>query len=182
MSKRNLCVFCGSRIGKDPDFKQAALEIAEAMSKGDWDLVYGAGSIGLMGVIADQALNLGCKVTGVIPNYIHDLEVGHDNLSEIILTGDMAVRKTLMAEKSHAFLILPGGLGTLDELFELAALSQLNQHQKPLVIFNQKGFYDPLLAQIQVMLDEEFVDQPTASIIQEATSIDQIFQLLEQNP
>ncbi|MDX2469203.1 MAG: TIGR00730 family Rossman fold protein [SAR324 cluster bacterium] len=178
MSKRNLCVFCGSRLGKDPDFKNAAIQVADFMAKGGWDLVYGGGSVGLMGVIADQALTNGCKVTGVIPHYIHELEVGHSALSETIFTEDMQTRKALMAEKSDAFLILPGGFGTLDELFEFAALSQLNQHQKPLVLFNQKGFYDPLVAQIQIMESQDFLNSETAGIIKEAKSVTEIFQIL----
>ncbi len=178
MTRRNLCVFCGSRMGKDPDFKSAAIQVADFMAKDGWDLVYGAGSIGLMGVIAGQALANGCKVTGVIPHYIHELEIGRPDLSETLFTEDMQERKALMAEKSDAFLILPGGFGTLDELFEFAALSQLKQHHKPLVLFNQKGFYDPLLAQIQIMEAQEFLDSDTAGIIKEVKSVPEIFQFL----
>ncbi len=173
-----VCVFCGSRLGNNPRYAQAARELAQGMAQRGLTLVYGGGSVGLMGVLADAMLAAGGRVLGVIPKFLDQMEVGHKGLQELILVESMWERKSAMEAHADAFIVLPGGYGTLDELFEFIALSQLQQHQKPVILFNQAGFYDAQLKQLDVMVDEGFVKPQYRSLVAEVQDLPQLFAAL----
>ena len=143
---KTVCVFCGSRSGSDPAFAQAAAAIGPAFARRGWGLVYGGGNSGLMGAVARGALEAGCRVTGVQPRFLDLVEPPTPGLTEFIVTDSMHVRKQLMYEKSDGFLILPGALGTFDELFEVYTWAQLGLHHKPVAIWNVAQYYDLLIA------------------------------------
>ena len=153
-SVRRLAVYCGSAIGTDPVFADAARATAEAMVSSGVDLVYGGGRLGLMGLIADSVLELGGRVYGVIPTALVDLEVAHTGVTELHTVANMHERKAKMTDLADAFLALPGGIGTLDELFEAWSWNVLGYHAQPLCLLNVAGFWDGLI---------EFMDHATAS-------------------
>lgn len=148
MADMNLCVFCGSRLGRPPVYAEAARQLGELMARRGIGLVYGAGHIGLMGVLADAALQAGGTVIGVIPQALVDRELAHRALTKLHVVGSMHERKAKMAELSDAFLALPGAYGTADETFEMLTWNQLKIHNKPVGLLNVAGFFDPLLAWI----------------------------------
>lgn len=143
---KKICVYCGSRDGDDPAFAAAAEAIGEGIAARGMGLVYGAGDGGLMGRVATAALKGGAPVTGVIPHHLRAIEVGRDDLTELITVDTMHERKMIMFERADAFIALPGGPGTLDELIELLTWRQLGLHQKPAHLLNLGGYWDPLLA------------------------------------
>lgn len=142
----SVCVFCGSSFGDDPRYAAAAAETGRAIARRGWTLVYGGGSVGLMGVTADAALEAGGRVIGVIPRFLYDREVGHDGLSGLEIVASLTERKVRMGELSNAFLSLPGGVGTMDELFEAWSWSQVGLQNKPSGLLNVAGYYDELVA------------------------------------
>lgn len=144
-NKVSLCVYCGSRPGASPAYAAAARAIGHEIGRLGWQLVYGGGRAGLMGVVADAALEAGAAVVGVIPQSLMERELGHRALTELHVVETMHQRKTLMAERSDAFLALPGGIGTFEELFEVWTWRQLGYHDKPLGLLNVAGYYDALL-------------------------------------
>ena len=146
MPTLSLCVYCGSRPGELPAYAEAARTVGHEIGRRGWQLVYGGGRAGLMGVVADAALEAGARVIGVIPNSLMDRELGHPALTELHVVETMHQRKTMMAERSDAFLALPGGIGTFEELFEVWTWRQLGYHDKPLGLLNVAGYYDQLLA------------------------------------
>lgn len=143
---QSLCVFCGSRQGQSPVFAEVAMELGRTLAARGIRLVYGGGSVGLMGILADACLEAGGEVTGVITRHLMTREVGHAGVTELIQVDTMLERKTRMAEHSDAFLSLPGGIGTLDELFEMLTWTQLYLHDKPNGLLNVDGYYDSLIA------------------------------------
>jgi uncharacterized protein (TIGR00730 family) len=145
---KSICVFCGSATGTRPEYADAARRLGEAIARRGLTLVYGAGHIGLMGVLADAALAAGGRVVGMIPRSLVDRELAHKGLSEIHVVESMHARKALMADRADAFLALPGGFGTLDELFEILTWAQIGIHDKPIGLVNVAGYFDPLLAWI----------------------------------
>ncbi|MFA7666537.1 MAG: TIGR00730 family Rossman fold protein [Burkholderiaceae bacterium] len=151
-----LCVFCGARAGGDPRWAQGARSAGAAIAARGWRLVYGGGRVGLMGVLADAALAGGGDVVGVIPQALLAREVGHHGLARLEVVPDMAVRKVRMIELSDAFIALPGGLGTLDELFEVLTLRQTRYHAKPVGMLNQDGYWDRLLEACRGMVAAGF--------------------------
>ena len=155
----NVCVYCGSSSKVDEAFKTAATTLGGLIASEGWGVVYGGGRVGLMGLVADSALTAGGNVTGIIPSHIEEREVQHDELTELHVVDTMHVRKQMMVDKSQAFVILPGGLGTLDELFELLTWKQLGLHDKPIVIVNMKGYWERLLSAVQNIADEGFMRQ-----------------------
>ena len=146
--KRSICVFCGSATGTRPEYADAARRLGDAIARRGLELVYGAGHIGLMGILADAALAAGGRVVGMIPRSLVDRELAHKGLSEIHVVESMHARKALMADRADAFLALPGGFGTLDELFEILTWAQIGIHAKPIGLINVAGYFDPLLAWI----------------------------------
>ncbi|MGK0385573.1 MAG: hypothetical protein ACI849_000175 [Patiriisocius sp.] len=161
MSKimKSICVFCGSSDGKDPQIKEAAIALGTALLERNNDLVYGGAKIGIMGTIAKTMLDGGGHVIGVIPEFLKKKEVLNTDLYEIITTKNMNDRKLKMLALSDGFITLPGGFGTLEELFEIATGLQLGQHKKPIGLLNINGFYDELLASLQKMVTLGFVKQ-----------------------
>lgn len=140
----SLCVFCGSRPGHDPDFIRFSSELGKMMAKSDIGLVYGGGGIGLMGAVSDAVLDHGGRVVGVIPEFLSDREVGHKQ-AEMIVVPDMHTRKRTMFEHADAFCVLPGGVGTLEEFFEIVTWRQLSVHNKPMLVANWNGYWDHLI-------------------------------------
>jgi uncharacterized protein (TIGR00730 family) len=154
---RSVCVFCGSHPGNDPAYLATAREVGTLIAKRGLTLVYGGGRVGLMGALADAALEAGGEVIGVIPQLLLDQEVGHVGLSELRVVGSMSERKLLMGDLSDAFLALPGGIGTMDELFEAWTWTQLNLHRKPCALLNQRGYYDALIDFLDHSVAEGFL-------------------------
>jgi uncharacterized protein (TIGR00730 family) len=154
---RSICVFCGSMPGVDPAFAEAIGAFGVELARRKIRLVYGGGKVGLMGRVADAALTAGGEVLGVIPDHLLQREIGHGGVTELRVVGTMHERKVLMYEQSDAFVVFPGGYGTLDELFEITTWRQLGLHDKPIVLVNIKGAFDPLVALIERMAGNGFV-------------------------
>ena len=154
---RSVCVYCGASPGHDPVYAEAARALGREMVKRDLALVYGGGHVGLMGVIADAVLEAGGEVTGVIPKALMDTEVGHERLTRLLVVKDMHERKALMAEHADGFIAMPGGIGTLEELFEAMTWAQLGFHEKPVGLLNVNGFYDKLTAFLSQLEQEGFL-------------------------
>ena len=154
---RRVCVFCGSKHGVRPEYTEAARAMGVALAAGGIGLVYGGGQIGLMGVVADAVLDGGGEVIGVIPDHMSDREIAHDGLTDLRVVGSMHERKALMYELSDGFVALPGGLGTLEELFEITTWSQLGLHAKPTGLLDVAGFYGPLVGFLNQLVTEGFV-------------------------
>ncbi len=153
----NICVYCGSGDGREPAYVDAALTLGTAMAKAGIGLVYGGGSLGLMGKIARAVLDNGGRVIGIIPAFLSNKERMLRDVTELIVVEDMHQRKRLMFEKSDAFVALPGGVGTLEELVEQLTWSQLGQHEKPIILANIDRFWNPLLALLEHMRAERFI-------------------------
>lgn len=157
MALLRVCVFCGSRTGDRPAYSAAARHLGELLAAQGIGLVYGGGDIGLMGVVADAVLAGGGEVIGVIPEFMLEHEVGHQGLSTLEVVDSMHERKARMAELSDAFIALPGGLGTLEELFEIWTWAQLRLHAKPVALLDVEGFFASLVTFVQHTVDEGFV-------------------------
>jgi uncharacterized protein (TIGR00730 family) len=153
----NICVFCGSSTGNAPVYAEAARALGELMARGGHALVYGGGNIGLMGIVADSVLQHGGEVIGVIPDFLLKREVGHRGITRLEVVQTMHERKARMAELSHAFVAMPGGWGTLDELAEILTWRQLGLIGHPIALLNTHHFFDPLLQQMQHMVDAGFL-------------------------
>ncbi len=156
---KNILIYCGSSAGHNEIYKNTATQVGETLAKQGLTLIYGGGSVGLMGTIADAVLANGGKAIGVIPSFMEPWEVQHKGLTECIVTDTMHTRKQLMAEKSDAVIALPGGWGTLDELFEILTWRQLGLHKMPVGILNINGFYDDLIVMLKKMVSEGFLKQ-----------------------
>lgn len=154
---KSVCVFCGSQAGTRPEYVDAARELVRVLIAHDVELVYGGGHVGLMGTLADQALTLGGRVIGVIPEHLMRPEVAHQGLTELLVVDSMHTRKRAMADRSDAFIVLPGGYGTFEEMFEMVTWLQLQLHAKPVGVVNVEGFFDSLLAFIQHSAAEGFI-------------------------
>jgi uncharacterized protein (TIGR00730 family) len=162
---RRLCVFCGSRTGGQPTYADAARQLGTALARRAVSLVFGAGHIGIMGVLADAVLAAGGEAIGVIPQGMVDAELAHTGLSSLHVVGSMHERKALMADLADAFLALPGGYGTLDELFEILTWKQLRLHDKPVGLYNVGGFFNSLLAWIDRAIAEDFIRPPNRDLL-----------------
>ena len=152
-----ICVFCGSSPGRSPAYTEAAIELGQTLVARGLGLVYGGASVGLMGKLADTVLEAGGEVIGVIPDSLLRYEVTHEGLPDLRVVGSMAERKTLMAELSDGFISLPGGTGTLDEMFEMLTWSQLGDHDKPSGLLDVEGFYSHLIAFLDHAVEERFL-------------------------
>lgn len=155
----SLCVFCGSKEGKSKKYTDLGIELGKLMAEKDVPLVYGGGSVGVMGVLADSCLENGGKVYGVMPQSLMDWEVGHSGLTELTVVETMHDRKAKMYELSKGFVALPGGMGTLDELCEIITWAQLDYHIKPIYLLNDHGFFDHLIAHFDHAVREGFLSQ-----------------------
>ena len=152
-----IALYCGSRSGNKPIYQEKAIALAQGLAKQGFGLVYGGASIGLMGQVADAMISHGGEAVGVIPEFMLDYEIAHHQLTELHVVQTMHERKALMAERASAFVALPGGLGTFEEILEVATWGQLNQHQKPMMIYNVHGFYDALITQLDHAVEEGFL-------------------------
>lgn len=152
----SVCVFCGSRIGARPVYEAMARELGAALGGAGVRLIYGGGHVGLMGAAADAAMAAGGEVVGLIPARLLEREVGHRDITDLVVTGDMFERKSEMIARADAFVILPGGLGTLDELLEVVTLKQLGYHAKPIVLVDQGGFWDTWSALVDQVVRDGF--------------------------
>ncbi|GAF54201.1 TIGR00730 family Rossman fold protein [Psychrobacter sp. JCM 18900] len=154
-----VAVYCGSRLGTGDVYEQAARELGSALANNGMGLVYGGASIGLMGAVADEVINGGAQAVGVIPTFMLKHEIAHEQLTRLHLTDTMHTRKTVMAEYADAFITLPGGLGTLEEIMEIATWRQLYQHEKPMIILNINGFYDRMIEHLKYTTEQGFMKQ-----------------------
>jgi uncharacterized protein (TIGR00730 family) len=159
-SRFSLCVYCGSRPGRNEAYLEAAREVGRQIGRRGWQLVYGGGNVGLMGAVADSALAHGARVVGVIPRTLVEREVAHLALDEQLVVDTMHQRKQAMAERADAFLALPGGIGTLEELYEVWTWRHLGYHDQPIGLLNVAGFYDGLLAFMRHTVTDGFVSAP----------------------
>ena len=169
----SVCVYCGSAKGNNPVYADAAKALGRALVKHNLSLVYGGGHVGLMGIVADAVLEAGGEVTGVIPKALMDTEVGHERLTRLLVVKDMHERKALMAEHADGFIAMPGGIGTLEELFETLTWAQLGFHEKPIGLLNVAGFYDPLI---------EFLRHQTSQVFLRAEHKDLLLVETEPDP
>lgn len=154
---KSICVYCGSSFGHDTTYLGAARDLGRKIGEAGLSLVYGGGSVGLMGAVAKSALDHGAQVTGIIPEFLEQREVMLHEVSDLIVTRDMHERKKLMFQKSDAFVALPGGIGTLEEVVEMMTWAQLGQHHKPVLLANINGFWSPLLQLLDHMRKEAFI-------------------------
>jgi len=154
---QRICVFCGSNRGARPEYAVAARAVAAALVRDDLTLVYGGGSVGLMGVVADEVLRLGGQAIGVIPRPLWQREVGHNALTEVHIVDTMHQRKQMMSDLADAFIAMPGGLGTIEEIFEIWTWTQLGMHEKPIGFLNVAGYYDSLMTFLDHAVRERFI-------------------------
>ncbi len=178
MTDKAVCVFCGSRMGGNARFRDLAEAAATGLAERGVTLVYGGGALGLMGVVSNAAIAAGGKVIGIIPTFLRKQEVQNMNLTRTIVTEGMLDRKQAMIDQSDAFLILPGGLGTLDELFEVLTWRQLGQIDKPIVLLGEAGFWEPLLELIEHTIDEGFAGASIRELLVSTDSLDAAFDAL----
>ncbi len=162
---KKICVFCGSNVGSKDIYTQKAQELGRLLAEKGLELVYGGGNVGLMGVIADAVLAAGGQVIGVIPNFLMEKELGHTGATELIITKSMHERKQTMADLSDAFIAMPGGVGTLEELTEIFTWAQLGLHEKPIALLNVQGYYDDLIVFFDRMVTEKFVSTANRSML-----------------
>jgi uncharacterized protein (TIGR00730 family) len=177
-----IAVFCGSREGSDPAYALAARQLGAAMAARGIGLVFGGGRIGLMGIIADAVLAGGGRVTGVIPEFLDQLQVSHDGVSELIKVGSMHARKNTMFRLADAFVILPGGLGTLDECLEIITWKQLRQHSKPIVVLDVGGYWQGLLALVDDVIAAGFAHPEARQLFTSVTDVEDVFTAVADAP
>ncbi len=178
MAISSVCVFCGASSGLSPTFMAAAEEFGTLLAQNGLRLVYGAGDVGLMGAVARAAQAAGGVTFGVIPQHLVDMEVGKTDLTRYIVTETMHERKKVMAMNSDAFVVLPGGAGSLDEFFEILTWRQLGLHDKPIVILNVDGYWDQLLGLLDHVVAQSFAKQAVRDMVQVAQSPEDVLALL----
>ena len=176
--KPSVCVFCGSRFGKNPEYKTAADVLGTGIAQSGWRLVYGAGDVGLMGAVADATQAQGGETFGVIPIHLFEREVGKRDLTSFVITENMHERKKVMFMNCDAVVVLPGGAGSLEEFFEVLTWRQLGLHDKPIIVVNQGGYWDKLSALLEHVVDEEFADQDILEFYDVAQTADDALRLL----
>lgn len=171
MSKR-ICVFCGSRPGVEPAYLAAAQAFGARLGAASGELIYGGGHIGLMGALADATIAAGGRVVGFIPTRLLEREVGHRDIDDLVVTDGMFDRKQKMIERADAFAVLPGGLGTLDELLEVVTLRQLGYHDKPVILIDVGGFWEPLIALVEHVVAKAFAGDDARSLLEVEEGVD----------
>lgn len=178
----SVCIYCGSSSRVDDAFKSAAHDLGTEIARRGIQLVYGGGRVGLMGIMADAALAAGGRVVGIIPEHIKTLEIEHRALTELHVVDSMHTRKRMMVDRSDAFVVLPGGLGTLDETFEILTWKQLGLHDKPVVIADLRGYWGPLLGLVDHMIGEGFARPAHRRLFAVAQDVDGVFDALAGQP
>jgi uncharacterized protein (TIGR00730 family) len=179
---RRLCVYCGSSGAVDRQYREAASELGARLGAAGIGLVYGGGRVGLMGLLADAALAAGGEVIGIIPLRLRDAELAHPGATELVVVESMHERKRLMAEKADAFAILPGGIGTLDEMFEIVSWKQLGLHDKPILLVDIGGYWGPLRALLGQIVTKGFARPEARDLLQVVPTITALMALLEAKP
>ena len=169
---KRICVFCGSRRGRGDEYAELAVLAAQTIVRAGYGIVYGGGSVGLMGIIADTALECGGEVVGVIPRALATAEIAHEGLAQLHIVETMHERKSLMNDFCDAFIALPGGFGTMDELCEALSWRQLGIHDKPIGLLNHGGYYDPLLRLFDDMVDQGFLTPENRALLVASSEID----------
>ncbi|WP_413194808.1 TIGR00730 family Rossman fold protein [Pararobbsia alpina] len=177
---RSVCVYCGSSSGAEPVYAEAAREFGRALAEAGITLVYGGGKVGLMGIVADEAMKHGGKAVGVIPELLFGKEVGHTGLTQLHVVKDMHERKKMMADLADAFVALPGGVGTYEELFEVYTWAQLGYHQKPVGVLNVAGYFDPLKAMLDHTVKAGFMRQAYLDLLQMADTTSALIDKLQR--
>ena len=178
---KNILIYCGSSAGHNEIYKNTATHVGKTLANQGLNLVYGGGSVGLMGIVADAILANGGEAIGVIPSFMEPWEVQHKGLTECIVTQTMHTRKQIMAEKSDAVIALPGGWGTLDELFEILTWRQLGLHKMPVGILNTNGFYDPMIVMLERMVSEGFVKEANLKMLIVDDNIESLLEKLRND-
>ncbi|WP_275291083.1 TIGR00730 family Rossman fold protein [Amycolatopsis sp. La24] len=176
-----ICVFCGSAQGFSPEYAEAAAGVGKLLAQRGIGLVYGGASVGTMGVVANAALAAGGEVIGVIPEVLSNVEIAHGGLTELHVVADMHQRKAKMAALSDAFVALPGGVGTLEELFEVWTWAQLGIHRKPIGLLDVAGYYSPLVAFADQMLEKGFLRPETRELISVASDADKLVDIISRS-
>lgn len=176
---KSITVFCGSSFGSDDIYKEQAILLGQTLAKQNIQLIYGGANVGLMGAVADGALNEGGKVIGVLPHFLQSKEIAHNQLTELILVETMHERKTKMNDLCDGVIVLPGGYGTLEEFFEMITWAQLGLHQKPIAVLNINGFYDDLTKLIETMVEKGFLKQINRDMLLISDNIDQLLELMK---
>lgn len=180
---KSICVYCGSSPGLRPDYREAAAEFGRILARESITMVYGGGNVGLMGIAADAALAAGGRVVGIIPDALVKKEVAHPGLTELHVVGSMHERKLAMAEQSDAFVALPGGIGTAEEILEVFTWTQLGIHLKPCGVLSVCGFFDGLLMQLHRMVDDRFLrEEQLSQLVVESGAEQMIARLRESRP
>jgi uncharacterized protein (TIGR00730 family) len=174
----SLCVYCGSRPGKDPAFTALARTLGQAIGRRCWQLVYGGGRAGLMGEVADATLAAGGRVVGVIPDSLMRLEVGHAGLHELHVVDTMHRRKQLMAERADAFIAMPGGIGTFEELFEVWTWRHLGYHDRPLALLDAAGYWAPLVEFLSRAVAQGFMGEDQMAMLHVDTEVEHLLDTL----
>jgi hypothetical protein len=175
---RRLCVYCGSSATVEACYREAASELGLRLAAGGIELVYGGGRVGLMGLLADAALTAGGKVIGIIPRRLLDAEAAHSGVTELVVVDSMHDRKRLMAEKADAFAVLPGGIGTLDEFFEMVSWKQLALHDKPILLVDIGGYWAPLRALLEHIVVNGFAKPQTRELLHAVPSVEALMTVL----
>ncbi len=179
---KSVCVYCGSSARADQVYKDAAVELGQLIAANGWDVVYGGGRVGLMGLVADSALKAGSKVVGIIPKHIQAREIEHTDLTELHIVESMHVRKQMMVDRGDAFVILAGGLGTLDEFFEILTWKQLGLHDKPVIMVNMNGYWTKMIEAIRHIAAEKFMREEDFGMFQVVDSVAEVAEALKKAP
>jgi uncharacterized protein (TIGR00730 family) len=175
----SICIFCGANFNGDPILKRTVEQLAEIMVNRDITLVFGGGKVGMMGLLADAILSRGGQAIGVIPQFLMDKEVGHTGLTELHIVDNMHQRKQLMSDLCDGIIMLPGGFGTLEEFFEVLTWLQLGLHNKPIGVLNVNGFYDFLLKQMDVMVEQKFLKPTNRKLVLTSSDAIELVNLME---
>ena len=176
---KSIVVFCGSSSGIDPEFLVSAKQLGTTIAARKARLIYGGAKVGLMGCIADAVLAKGGEVIGILPRFLSIKEVAHEGLTQLLIVENMHERKTKMFELGDAFIAMPGGFGTLEELFEVVTWAQLGLHQKPIGVLNVNGFYDPLMAQLDQMVSKGLLKQSNRNLVMIDGTVDGLLAKME---
>ena len=181
-NKKSLCVYCGSSGETNPAHRQAAERLGELLAKNSIRLIYGGGDIGLMGTLANAALDAGGEVVGVLPEFLEEWEVEHKGLSELIIVESMHARKQKMFELSDAFAVLPAGYGTLEELLEVLTWKQLKLHSKPVIVVDPDGYWQPLRTLFEHIIQSGYADADTSAYLTNVDKVETVLSILEKIP
>ncbi len=173
---KSICVYCGSRSGARSDYADLARLTGESLARAGITLVYGGGQVGLMGLAAREAISSGGRVVGIIPEHLDEVEIAQTGLSELHVVADMHTRKRMMFDRSDAFIVLPGGLGTLEEFLEMLTWKQLGLHDKPIYLLNHKGYWDPLIKLFDRVTDQGFATLSNLALFQTVDDLESIFE------